>query len=306
MAVAVALTMTACEKAIELEDDVEPSEVVLPDGSVAKTKKFTFTLKGDFSGEWKMTRGTGENAGEVQGGTTRGYLQADGKDLTDVWVLDYMDGALVQQVHQDDNTAEDFGVPSMNLALGSHHIYFVASRGKTPVLDTEAHSLTWASVSDTFYKDYEVSVVATSNGNRAVTLDRCVSKLSMVVTDALPEACTQMVLQPTTWYLGLDYLTGLPTQTASYTSTITVPSSYAGRTGLSFSLFSIAPATEWQTSCTITARDSDGGSLGTATITDVSMLRNRETAYSGPLFSSGGEVTMALNTDWIETETGTW
>ena len=80
--------MTACEKAIELEDDVEPSEVVLPDGSVAKTKKFTFTLKGDFSDEWKQTRGTGENAGGVQGGTTRGYLQADGKDLTDEWVMD--------------------------------------------------------------------------------------------------------------------------------------------------------------------------------------------------------------------------
>ena len=110
MALAVA-TLTACEKEIITEEDATVS-----DGSaIEKTKKFTFTLKGDFSNDWKPV--------------TRGYLEADGRDLTDVWVLDYQGDVLVQQIHQSDNTAEDFGQPSMTLAYGSHYVYFVASRG---------------------------------------------------------------------------------------------------------------------------------------------------------------------------------
>ena len=166
-----AIIVAACEKPII--DEYSESVVTVSDSSaVVRTKKFTFTLKGDFSDEWKSI--------------TRGYLTADGKDLTDVWVLDYMDGALVQQVHQSDNTAENFGKPVMNLAYGAHQVYFIASRGVNTVLDTDAHTITFGSVRDTFWKRYDVSVVATSNGNRAVTLDRVVTKLRLTFTDEVP------------------------------------------------------------------------------------------------------------------------
>ena len=55
-----------------------------------KTKNFTFTVKGDFGSAT----------------FTRGYMQADGKDMTDLWVLDYMDGTLVQQLHQSSDDAD--------------------------------------------------------------------------------------------------------------------------------------------------------------------------------------------------------
>ena len=106
--------------------------------------------KGDFSNDWKPV--------------TRGYLEADGRDLTDVWVLDYQGDVLVQQIHQSDNTAEDFGQPSMTLAYGSHHVYFVASRGINPTLSTADKTITWEKPSDTFWADYSVTVVNSSNG----------------------------------------------------------------------------------------------------------------------------------------------
>ena len=53
MAVAVCLVMTACEKAIEVPDGEASGVVEEP----VKTKKFTFTMKGDFSDDWKTTRG---------------------------------------------------------------------------------------------------------------------------------------------------------------------------------------------------------------------------------------------------------
>lgn len=289
MALAVGLTLTACEKAIEVPDGEASGVVEEP----AKTKKFTFTLKGDFSEEWKPV--------------TRGYLAADGKDLTDVWVLDYMDGELVQQLHQSDNTAEDFGKPQMSLAYGSHHVYFVASRGTTPTLNVGAHSITWEKVSDTFYKDYEVNVLATSNGNRAVTLERVVTKLRLTFTDAIPENAATINITPATWYKGLDYVTGEPCAVAeSNMTTIDIPSTSIGQTGVQASMFSISTATEWTTDVTISSKTSADAVLGTATLTDVPLKANRVSDYSGPLFSAGGSMSLSLNGEWINPYEGTW
>lgn len=292
MALAVGLTLTACEKEIMSEKpDGEASGVVAADA--VKTKKFTFTLKGDFSDEWKPV--------------TRGYLAADGKDMTDVWVLDYMDGQLVQQVHQSDNTADDFGKPVMQLAYGNHHVYFVVSRGAEPVLNTTDGTIIWSSVRDTFWKDYEVSVVSTSNGNRAVTLDRVVTKLALAFTDAISDDAATINFTPAKWYYGLNYKTGEPTTaTNNQTNTMQVPANYAGRTDVSVSYFSISPSEEWKTDVIVNSKDADGNIIGQGIMTDVPLKRNRMTEYSGPLFTAGGETSLTLNGVWDDPEIGTW
>jgi hypothetical protein len=217
-----AMLLTSCEKSLVNDDEVEEN----PSVSTTDGKRFTFTVKGDFSEEWKSV--------------TRGYLQADGKDMTDLWVLDYMGDVLVQQVHQSDNTAEDFGKPVMQLVYGAHHVYFVASRGTMPKMNVGAHFITWEKVSDTFYKDYEVDVVATSNGNRSVTLERVVTKLRLTFTDAIPENAATINITPATWYKGLDYVTGDPCAVAeNQTATINIPSTSIGQTGVQASMFSV-------------------------------------------------------------------
>ena len=280
---------TSCERPIISDDSFIEDEEVMED---RPTKKFTFTLKGDFSSEWK---------------TMRGYLQADGKDLTDVWVLDYMDGELVQQIHQSDNTAEDFGKPVMQLAYGAHHVYFIASRGAEPDMNVGEHRLTWEKVSDTFYKDYEVNVVATSNGNRAVTLERVVTKLRLTFTDAIPENAATINITPATWYKGLDYVMGEPCAVAeSQTTIINIPSTSIGQTGVQASMFSISTATEWTTDVTISSKTSADAVIGTATLTDIPLKANRVSDYSGPLFSAGGSMSLSLNGEWMDNYEGTW
>ena len=288
MALAVA-TLTACEKEIITEEDATVS-----DGSaIEKTKKFTFTLKGDFSNDWKPV--------------TRGYLSADGKDMTDLWVMDYVGGQLVQQIHQSDNTAEDFGRPVMNLSYGTHHVYFVASRGATPVLNTTDGTITWSSVRDTFWKDYEVSVVSTSNGNRAVTLNRVVTKLMLAFTDAISNDAFSINFTPATWYYGLNYKTGEPTDaTTSQTVVTTLPDSYKGQSGVVLSYFSISPSDEWTSNISLNSKDGDNHIIGQANMTSVPFVRNRQTEYSGPLFTSGGSMSLSLDGDWATSVTGTW
>ena len=280
--------LCSCEKEMLTDDDMTSDVEV-----TQSTRKFTFTVKGDFSTEWKSA--------------TRGYLSADGKDMTDLWLFDYVDGALVQQLHQSDNTAEDFGKPSMTLTYGSHHVYFIASRGTSPVLNTDAGTITWSSVRDTFWKDYEVTVVSTSNGNRAVTLDRVVTKLSLAFTDAVSASAATINFTPATWYYGLNYKTGEPTSaTTSQTNTMTLPDGYAGRTDVSVSYFSISPSTAWTTDVTVNSKDADGNIIGQGIMTAVPLKRNRVTEYSGSLFTAGGEIAITLNGTWETSETGTW
>ena len=293
MALAVGLTLTACEKEIMSEKpDGEASGVVAADA--AKTKKFTFTMKGDFSDDWKPV--------------TRGYLAADGKDMTDVWVLDYdAEDNLLQQVHQGDNTAEDFGKPVMKLSYGEHQVYFIASRGVSPMMDTDAHTITFGNVRDTFWKRYDVSVVATSNGNRAVTLDRVVTKLRLTFTDEVPAAANSISIIPHTWYYGLDYTTGQPASVRTDAATdITIPDASKGQTGIQASLFGFSTAAEWNTDVVISSRTATDDVLGSATISAAPFKANRVSDYSGPLFSAGGSLSLSLNDEWDDSYQGSW
>jgi hypothetical protein len=276
------LALTSCLKA----SDPNPAEVTGP------VKKFTFTVKGNFSQDFKT------KAGE--------YLYADGKTMTDLWVLDYMGDELVQQIHQTTSDA-DWGQPTMNLKYGEHHIYFVASRGQSPTLNTTSKTVTFTKVLDTFWKDYAVTVVSTSNGNRAVTLDRVVTRLKITFTDAIPEGTATFALTPTTWNYGINYATGEPCETKTSTAvTIDVPSNLIGNTGETLNLYGFSSATEWTTNVTVAAKKSDGTVIGEATLENVPLKRNRSTEYSGPLFMMGGEVGITLNSEWLDSVTDTW
>ena len=291
MALAVA-TLTACEKPIvgDIEDDYfDDEEIANPEAE--PTKKFTFTVKGDFASP-----------------TMRGYLQADGKDMTDLWVFDFVDGSCVQSLHQTNEDA-DFGAPVMQLAYGAHHVYFVASRGVSPSIDETAKTITWTNVRDTFWKDYEVDVVSTSNGNRAVTLDRVVTKLRVTIDDEVPDNCATLTLTPATWYNGLNYTTGavLSMQSGTTAHTVDVPASYIATSGqLMMSIFGFSSATEWTTDVTVTAKDGSSAVLGSATIEDAPFKRNRATEYHGNLFAVATSMGLTLDTDWDDASTGTW
>ena len=234
-------------------------------------------------------------------------LEADGKQLTDLWVLDYVNGSLAQDAIHQTSSDSDFGTPTVNLAVGSHHLYFIASRGQGATLDAESHTLTFSRVLDTFYKDYTIDVTGTSNGSRSVTLERCVTKFTAVITDAIPEGAATFNMTPAQWYYGWDYVAGTPTTaTASQTITINIPSSEIGVTNERLSIYGFSASDEWTTDVAIDCKKGDGTILGTATITDVPLKQNRITTFSGPLFSANGLTTVSLSTEWQTDYTGTW
>lgn len=273
---AACIVLAACEKSAD---------------NAAEGKDVTFAMSG-----WKT---------ETEP-VSRASLEADGQALTDVWVLDYVGSELKQQLHQV-STDADFAEPTMTLAYGEHDIYFVASRGVDPVLNTTAHSLTFGKVRDTFWKAYSCTVTGSSVSNIAVTLDRVVTRMRINITDVVSADAATLMLKPSKWYIGLDYLSGDPTAEATdFVSSVTIPDSYKGQTGLQASIFGFSSTTEWSADVTIECRKDDNSVIGSASVDNVPFARNRTSVLSGNLFTSGSGVKMSLTENWDENYELTW
>lgn len=302
VALAAMAVMCGCEKGI-LPEDVDTDTVV----SDAETKKFTFTVKGDF-GSAVFSDGAIDGDAGRRAARAAAYLSADGHDMTDLWVFDFVDGECVQKIHQEKASAGDsWGVPSMRLTYGSHHIYFVASRGSDAVVDETAHTITWSKPSDTFWKDYEVSVVSTSNGNRAVTMERVATKLRVAFTDEVPAGCAKVTVTPEKWYYGWDYVSGVAVVQQQTERSVTVPASMTGTTGqLAVNIFGMSGDTEWTTDFDVKVYDGSENVIGSVTVEDAPFKANRATEYSGAIFSGGGDFGVSLNDEWAASIVRTW
>ena len=226
-------------------------------------------------------------------------LDADGKAMTDVWVFDYVDGALAQQVHQQSTDAA-FGSPTLSLAVGTHTLYFVASRGTGASLDTDARTLSFTKVLDTFWAARTLTVTGTTSA-QSVALDRVATKLRITFTDAIPEGAATFNVTPSTWYYGINYTTGEPaTAIASQPFTVSIPASYIGLTGESVSIFGFSGSADFTTDIAVDCKDADSHILGAATVPSVAMKRNRISNLTGPLFTKSTTIGFSLNTDWLD------
>jgi hypothetical protein len=226
--------------------------------------------------------------------------------MTDLWLLDYMGDKLKQTIHQTASDA-DFGSPTVPLSLGRHHLYFIATRGTGTTFDTDTHTMRMDHVSDTFYKAVEINVGSTLSGTQAVELERIVTKLKIVLNDAIPEGADKVIITPDTWYHAIDYLTGEPSAaTTAQPFTISIPTGDIGEKGEQISIFGFSGSTEWNTGFTVVCKDSSGGVLGSAIVGSAPFRRNRVTEFSGTLFSSSSSFSVSLLSSWDDSYTSTW
>lgn len=271
-------------------DDIPADEPSVP---IPNAKKFTFTVKGDFMNP------------EFRDGASRAnndYMVADGVEMTDLWVVDVVGGEIKQELHQT-NADADWGMPTMNLAIGTHHIYFLASRGTAPVY--QDGRVKWAKPLDTFYLDYNVVVVKTSNGNRSVTLDRVASKMTLYVEDDIPTGTTSMIFSPSVWYNGFDMLSGSPILAEDYSVNFSIPQTWWERSGANFSVWSLSSVDEWQTDVKVSSMS--GSKVDAAVvIKDVPLKANRTTIYRGNLYSDNVANGVNLNANWLSSYEGVY
>ena len=225
--------------------------------------------------------------------------------MTDLWIFDYMGDALQQSVHQS-STDATFGSPSLSLDYGDHTFYFVASRGSDPVVDTDAKTITWSSVRDTFHGSLSLDVQPNSGSSQSVSLSRCVGRLRVSATDVIPDGAAKLVVSPSSWYYGLNYQSGEGVADSPTPLSVNIPSNYIGTTNLVASFYTISSASPWQTDVTVALVASDESTIGSVTISDVPIQRNHVTSYAGGIVGAGRTLNLGSNDEWVEDDTVSW
>lgn len=248
----------------------------------------------------------GETQNDTLRARTRGQMTANGKQMTDLWVLDYLDGELQAQIHQTSDQA-DFAEPRLTMKFGDHRLYFVASRGTDPTLSTADKTVVWEKTSDTFWKAVTLNVGQSTRTSQTVVMDRVVTSLRIKVLDAIPDGAASLTLKPAHWYYGLDYTTGSPVGDSDKNRTISIPASYIGQAEkLQMEIFGLCGAEGYATDVAVTAADGDGNTLGQVGLTAVPLVRNRVTVYSGLLFNGQSGFTLSVSDEWEPDHEATW
>ena len=279
-----ALMLSSCEYVTTVEDLEE---------NTGTEKTVTFRLSAD---DWLFDTTP----------LTRGSMTADDAEMTDLWLFDYVGDELVQSATYSPED-DDWGAPSLTLKLGTHHIYFVASRGDQPTVDEDAETITWGTPKDTFWASLTLNVTSGGNTSQSVTLNRVATKMRLQVNDLVPDGIATLNITPDTWSFGLNYTKGEATAAEKRERSVTVPAAYISTTGkLVASFFGISDDTEWTTNIAVTAKDGEGNAVGSATITDAPFLRNRISSFSGNLFNGAGSIDVTLDGDWSADYTATW
>lgn len=227
-------------------------------------------------------------------------------NLTDLWIFDYMGDELKQSIYQA-STDATFGSASLSLDYGEHTFYFVASRGIDPVIDTDAKTIVWSSVRDTFHASLTMDVQPSSATSQSVTLSRVVGRLRITATDVVPEKAAKLTITPSTWYYGLNYFTGEPVAPVNTPIVVNIPSSYVGTQNLVTSCYTISGSSAWQTNITVSLMASDESSLGSVVIPDVPIKCNHITSYSGGIVGAGRSLSVsASDDDWVDDGNVNW
>ena len=227
---------------------------------------------------------------------TRAGISANGKELTDLWMLDYQGGVLKQTIHQS-NSEEEFGAVSAYFAQGEHNLYFVASRGDGAKLDTDEHKITWARVSDTFYKSLAIDVSRAASATN-VTLSRATCKLKVSVDDDIPSDAQTMTIKTGSWYKGIDYIDGSAADMTQQNFDVDISDGTK-----TVGVFSLSPE-EWTTDVTVSIKTAT--KTESVTAENVPLYRNRETTLHGNLFGSNQGMAIGIDDSWGEEAEKQW
>ena len=225
--------------------------------------------------------------------------------MTDLWIFDYIGEELKQTIHQV-STDTGFGTPTLSLEYGAHSFYFVASRGSEPVVDTDAGTIVWSVVRDSFHGSLSLNVQPTSGSSQSISLNRCVGKLKISATDVVPTGTSKLVVSPSSWYYGLNYKTGEVVSNVATPLFVNIPDSYIGTSNLVASFYTISGASSWQTDVTVSLVASDESVIGSVTVPEVPILRNHITSYAGGIVGAGRNMTIGSDDEWVEDDSVNW
>lgn len=295
-----ALTLTACEK-VEIVNGKDDTGTETENTTAAdpKTKNKTAVVRFSVD-QWDVS------TEPMYGAKTRAVTATEAS-MTDIWLMAYSADTLAAMVHQE-STDPNFGSITMNLKYGKYYFYCVSSRGINAVVDKVSKTITWGSVRDTFWNVDSLNIRANTSEStsKTITLSRVVGRAILQLTDVVPEDARQVTFKPSHWYYGLCYLNGKPTADSDAEIAVDIPASYIGQQGLRVSYMSLSSADDWTTGMAIAMKGAGDAVLGSVTLSDVLMGRNKTVTMTGALLSGTRSLGVGLNDTWGDSNVISW
>lgn len=250
--------------------------------------------------------------------TTRASLVANGKELTDLYILDYdkATGKLLQVLHQT-NTAADFAEPDLTLDYGEHTLKVIATRSTastlldatstpfaltdnllTPVSST-TEPVVWTSdkTSDSFGAVKDITVAVGQNEVAVIVLERLVAKMVINSTDVFPDDCSTIdaifnEYRTINWQT-LDVMDYVKNQRSSDVSSL------AGTVGTTIAYFVLCPEDGYSADITFTMnRKNTPTPYATITVPNVRLERNKITTITGSFYNHRASLSLSIKDEW--------
>lgn len=178
---------------------------------------------------------------------------------------------------------EDFTIIYDSLPPGSYTLCFMAHSNKGMTVSEQ--TATFTKVTDTFHKSFAIELAGGQEVNQNVTLERIVSKIEFVATDAIYEELKSFTIDVSNYQNMINLVSGDGiSEDISYSQTYPFKNSDIGEENTSHSFFTFVP-----TSSSLEAHLTTQDRLNEITrewyITDIEPIRNKILRYTGILYT---------------------
>lgn len=210
--------------------------------------------------------------------------------------VDYMGGAAVQKLSQPSD--KPF---SVTMDYGEHELRFMGHSSTDWSVDEETGVFRAAKVTETFLKRVPLTVDENTEESLTVQMERVVTKLTLMIQDAIPAGVARVELTVGGHITALDMATGLGVaeEKKDFSIAWDLDGNYTGVQGAKFTVYSFCEEGEFDLSLRVVARDAEGNVLADRSASGIPMLMNRCTVAKGRIFSMNGGVTFSEPGDWL-------
>ena len=212
----------------------------------------------------------------------------------------------VTQLRADESTYTTFGDFSLSLPFGSYTMVVLGyglSTGESAITLTSPTAATFGDnpARETFVATQIVNITNTDALTLSATLDRVISKLTVVSSDNRTSNASKVRITFSAGGKSFNPSTGLATSNTGFSNTVNIGANVGEWTTTASYLFL---ASDVQTmNVTIETLDASDNTIFSKVVNNVPLKRNRVTKLTGAIYSNPGVTTsFQMNTDWLTEE----
>lgn len=286
----VAMVLGGCQQAKEIES-VESRMVSLNIGA-------NISFDAEIS-EW----GSGTDSDlEANGEVVKSRTETSPASRMAFVLLDENGEKVVAQEKGSDD--KDFLTLRAQVPVGTYRLIAFGHNGSSnATIGTDATiSFPGEKLTDSFLYCDELVLDETVAKEKTVTLKRCVSRLAVKHTDAIPSNAASVEIVVSGAGNVLNAETGLADETCEQTITIQIPESAQGTKDNNFICYLFLEDKESTVDMKVTVKDADGKTITYHELEDVPVKVNVKTTCTGVLFHANQNLTASFDTAWGDDE----